>query len=61
MSKQVREGEIVTHKHVLGDQDVKVVTVNRASNYAVIQLDPENGNAKTARITSVTLDKLEAK
>jgi DUF971 family protein len=59
--KAMIEGTIVTEKTVFGSRDVKVLTVNRAMNYAVIQFRDLKQTPSEQNTYSVTLDKLQAK
>jgi hypothetical protein len=59
--KAMIEGTIVTEKTVFGPRDVKVLTVNRAMNYAVIQFRDLKQTPSEQNTYSVTLDKLQAK
>lgn len=57
----IQEGTIVTELHVLGPQDVKVLTVNRAMNTAVIQFRDLESTPSEQNIRVVMLDKLQPK
>ncbi len=57
----IREGSIATHLQALGPQDVKVLTVNRAMNTAVIQFRELDQPASEKNTYTVTLDTLRAK
>ncbi|HET8776858.1 MAG TPA: hypothetical protein VFN76_04270 [Candidatus Limnocylindria bacterium] len=61
MATQINEGDIVTELFVLGPQDVRVITLNRAMNYAVIQFRDLDKSANETNTRAVTLDKLQPK
>lgn len=58
---QFKEGDIVTELFVLGPQDVRVVTLNRAMNYAVIQFRELDKPASETNTRAVVLDELRPK
>lgn len=57
----IQEGTIVTELFILGPRDVRVITVNRAMNHAVIQFRDLDKPASETNVYSVTLDKLQPK
>lgn len=57
----IQENTIATEKTVFGPRDVKVITVSRASNYAVIQFRELNQTPSEKNTYAVTLDRLQAK
>lgn len=60
-ANEIREGAIVTELFILGPRDVRVISLNRAMNYAVIQFRDLDQPASEQNTYSVTLDKLRAK
>lgn len=59
--KAIQEGTIATELFILGPRDVKVLTVNRAMNYAVVQFRDLDQTPSEKNTYAVTLDKLRAK
>lgn len=57
----IQEGEIVTHRHILGPQDVRVLTINRASNIALIHFGNLEEAPTEVTTRTVLLDTLVAK
>lgn len=57
----IKEGDIVTELFVLGPRDVRVITVNYAFNYAVVQFRDLDKTPSEQNTYSVTLDKLKPK
>lgn len=57
----IQEGTIATHLFVLGPRDVKVLTVNRAMNTAVIQFRDFDRAPSEQNTMSVVLDTLRSK
>ncbi len=58
MTTQIKEGELSIHHHVLGPQTVKVLTVNRMSNIAVVQFRELDQPASAANTRTVVLNTL---
>lgn len=57
----VQEGTIATELFILGPRDVKVLTVNRAMNFAVIQFRNLDQTPSEQNTYAVTLNKLQPK
>ncbi len=56
-----QEGDIVTEMQALGPQDVKVLTINRAMNTAVVQFRNLDSTPSEQNTYTVVLDRLRAK
>lgn len=54
----IQEGTIATHLFILGPRDVKVLSVNRAFNTAVIQFRDFDQSPSPQNTYTVTLDTL---
>lgn len=58
---KIQENTIATEKTVFGPRDVKVLTVNRAMNHAVIQFRDLDHIPSEQNTYSVKLDNLQSK
>ena len=58
---QIQENTIATHLFILGPRDAKVLTVNRASNTALIQFRDLESTPNAQNTRTVLLDTLRAK
>ena len=58
ITQTIQEGTIITHHHMLGDRDVKVLTVQATSNTAVVQFRELDQTPSEQNTMTVMLDTL---
>jgi hypothetical protein len=58
---KIQENTIATEKTVFGPRDVKVLTVNQAMSYAVIQFRDLDRTPSEQNTYAVVLNKIQAK